>query len=101
MRTVKQAVVFLSGYRQCKRLGCCWGCLFCGKFFSRSFLFLSQAPAACLAVEAAVLLFQGNGRSAFHTKDLVHWLARHYIVVRKPSLTIKWAGIFMFTPIWA
>src|SRR5260370_32418602 len=100
MITVKQQIVFLGGYCQCKRLGCRWGCLFCGEFFSSSFLFLGKAPAACLAVEAAVLLFQGNGRSAFHTKDLIHWFACHNVVMRKPSLTIQWTGIFMFTPIW-
>src|SRR2546421_13008160 len=52
-------------------------------------------------MEAAVLLFQGNGRGAFHTKDLVHWFARHDIVVREPAFTVEWTGIFMFTPIRA
>src|SRR5260370_32423088 len=101
MIKVDQQIVMFGADCERKRIGCRWGRLFCGEFFSSSFLFLGKAPAACLAVEAAVLLFQGNGGSAFHTKDLVHWFACHNVVMRKPSLTLKWTGIFMFTPLWA
>jgi hypothetical protein len=68
--------------------------------FAGRFLFVvSQAPAAGLAVQAAILFFPGDGGSALHTKDLVHWLAGGHVVAREPALTIIWTGVLMFSPV--
>jgi hypothetical protein len=81
-------------------LGYSCGCLFWGELLSSSLLFPCKSPATSFAMEAAFLLLQRNGRGIFHTKDLVHRLTCSYIAVRKPSLAVKRACIFMFTPIW-
>ena len=77
-----------------------WGrCFFSNSFLSRGLLLLRKTPTTGFAMQAAFLFFKSNRRCAFHTKHLIHRLTRKYIVARKPAFAVKWAGVFMFTPI--
>jgi hypothetical protein len=73
--------------------------IFCGAPPGRSFLGLSQSPAARFAMQATILLFDRHRRRSFHAENLVHWFPGHNIIVREPAFSIKRAAIFMFTPV--